>query len=340
MTLFVGPAASTGGPAIKNSITIKHLFPQGEVKLVNTYNRDVMSRVVCILKTALSRERQTIIAVSRKGRAVLWPIAYYKAKLNPEFKYALVCIGGTIAEEAQENSHLIDYMNNASVVAVETRGVASKLAGLGVASPYVMTNFVDDLAAKISVSPHGYRGQLRFVFLSSVRNKKGVGTMLAAFRLALSLGLDACLDIYGPIKSDFNPVLLEEIEEDEPILYKGVVPSNEVVNVLAKYDCFVFPSEYDTEGFPAVLAEAMAAGLPILASDVCYNTEIVHEGRNGWIYRSGDASALAELFIRCQKRRDELENMARNNSRDCLSYDAAKVIEGFHDALLAQGWSL
>ena len=164
--------------------------------------------------------------------------------------------------------------------------------------------------------------------------------LLTAFRSALSSGLSASLDIYAPIKTDFNSALLEGIREDEPIAYKGVVPSNEVVSVLADYDCFVFPSEYETEGFPAVLAEAMAAGLPILASDVSYNPEIVCNGKNGWIYRSGDISALATLFSQCGKQREELVEMARNNFEECLRYDAGKVVGDFRNALLALGWIL
>ena len=340
MTLFVGPVASTGGPAIKNSTTIKHLFPSGSVKIINTYKRDIWSRATSILRTAVSCEKQAIIAVSRKGRAALWPIAYRKAKLDPRFRYALVCIGGTIAEEAKDNRRYIEYMNNAAVVTVETNGVADELEKLGVISPHVMTNFVDNLLAKRPAVHPNRRGPLRFVYLSSVRNKKGIETMLAAFRSALSSGLTASLDIYGPIKTDFNPALLEGIGKDEPIAYKGVVPSEDVVSVLAGYDCFIFPSEYETEGFPAVLAEAMAAGLPILASDVSYNPEIVCNGNNGWVYRSGDASALADLLCQCEKRRGELDEMARNNFEECLRYDAGRVVGKLRNALLAQGWVL
>ena len=164
--------------------------------------------------------------------------------------------------------------------------------------------------------------------------------MVSAFREAVSFGLDASLDIYGPIKADFDRSILDGIGEGEPIAYRGAVPNAEVVGTLAGYDCFVFPSEYETEGFPAVLAEAMAAGLPILASDVCYNPEIVADGENGWLFPAGDAAALANLFSQCEERRDELARMAENNHEDCLRYDAAAVVGGFRLALEERGWSL
>lgn len=340
MTLFVGPVAETGGPAIKNSITLKYLFPKGGCSLVNTYGRNLLNRALGILKTAASRDRQVIVAVSRKGRAVLWPVIRRKAEADPSFRYALVCIGGTIADEARGNDNFIECMKGASIVAVETQGVAERLGALGVEGVYVMTNFVDDLASRrVPPRPLGSR-PLRFAFLSSVRDKKGVGTMVGAFREAIASGLDAFLDIYGPVRADFDRSILDGIGEGGPIAYRGVVPNAEVVRTLAEYDCFVFPSEYETEGFPAVLAESMAAGLPILASDVCYNPEIVVDGRNGWLFPAGDASSLARLFSRCDSSRDELARMAASNHEDCLRYDAASVVGGFRRALEERGWSL
>ena len=340
MTLFIGPVAETGGPAIKNSITLKYLFPEDGCSLVNTQGRDLASRLSSVTRTMASRDRQVIVAVSRKGRAVLWPIVHWKAKKNPSFKYALICIGGTVAIEASTNRRLVDSMQAASIVAVETRGVAEQLGDLGIGGAHLMTNFVDNLSARRRPPKPNEQGSLRFVFLSSVRNKKGVRTMLEAFRKALASGLDASLDIYGPIRTDFDCSVLEGIGEDEPIAYKGTVPNADVIGTLAAYDCFVFPSEYEAEGFPAVLAEAMAAGLPILASDICYNSEIVVDGRNGWIFPSGNGSALATLFARCGERREDLARMALTNSTDCLRYDAETVIGGFRNVLIERGWSL
>lgn len=340
MTLFVGPVAAAGGPAIKNSITLRHLDPGGRFEVVNTYSRSAANRAASILRARLSRDSQMVVAVSRKGRRLLWPLVASKAKGRPGFRYALVCVGGTIAEEAKADPRYVGYMNAASVVAVETEGVAEKLRGLGVRDPYVMTNFVDDLAARRMPRTRGFDGTLRYAFLSSVRNKKGVGTMLTAFREALFKGIDARLDIYGPVKPDFDRSLIDGIRSDEPIAYCGAVPNADVIDVLRNHDCFVFPSEYETEGFPAVLTEAMAASLPILASDVCYNPEIVREERNGWLYPAGNPSALASLFTRADADREALARMSATNAEDCLRYDAAVVIGGFRDVLLARGWVL
>jgi glycosyltransferase involved in cell wall biosynthesis len=66
----------------------------------------------------------------------------------------------------------------------------------------------------------------------------------------------------------------------------------ELAPVLARWDVFVLPSL--EEGFPMAVAEAMAAGLPVVATAVGGIPEIVEDGRTGYLVRSVDPAALAE----------------------------------------------
>jgi len=69
----------------------------------------------------------------------------------------------------------------------------------------------------------------------------------------------------------------------------------DVPSLLGTMDCFVLPSLW--EGFPIVLLEAMAAGVPIVATDIPGNDEAVSSGRNGWLVSPGDPSALAKKVL-------------------------------------------
>ena len=59
----------------------------------------------------------------------------------------------------------------------------------------------------------------------------------------------------------------------------------------AALDGFVFPSRQ--EGRSNAVAEAMAAGLPVVASDIPGNRELIEPGRTGLLFPAGDAGALA-----------------------------------------------
>ncbi len=67
-----------------------------------------------------------------------------------------------------------------------------------------------------------------------------------------------------------------------------------VADVLALLDLFVLPSL--TEGMPLALLEAMAAGVPVLATSVGGVPEVVRHGKTGWLVPAASSSALAEAI--------------------------------------------
>lgn len=70
---------------------------------------------------------------------------------------------------------------------------------------------------------------------------------------------------------------------------------SDVPALLQAADCFVLPSLY--EGMPLSLLEAMAAGLPVVASRIPGNEDLVVEGETGLLVPFGDADALGEAIL-------------------------------------------
>lgn len=66
----------------------------------------------------------------------------------------------------------------------------------------------------------------------------------------------------------------------------------DVGSLLSGFDLFVSPS--DTEGMPNAVMEAMAAGLPVVATRVGGTDEVVEEGSTGYLVERGDLAALTE----------------------------------------------
>jgi glycosyltransferase involved in cell wall biosynthesis len=69
----------------------------------------------------------------------------------------------------------------------------------------------------------------------------------------------------------------------------------DVPELLAASDSFVLPSLW--EGLPVALVEAMASGLPVIATDVSGTSQVMVAGETGWIVPPADADALAEAMI-------------------------------------------
>lgn len=70
----------------------------------------------------------------------------------------------------------------------------------------------------------------------------------------------------------------------------------DVAELLSAMDVFVFPST-GNEGVPQAVLQAMAAGLPVVASSLPSVAEVVREGETGLLFASGDGSALVEKVL-------------------------------------------
>ncbi|MCF1680003.1 MULTISPECIES: glycosyltransferase family 4 protein [Tetragenococcus] len=341
MTLFIGPIADTGGPAIKNKLLLKYLDPNYDFQVFNTYKRKKIDFIKIILQFTFSKEQQIIISVSKNGRRILYPIILLKKLKTKELKYITICIGGTIVEDALQHRTINKALQKSDMVSVETKTIKDNVEKkLLLNNVFFMPNYKEMNQLVYKEANTKYNFNLRFVFLSSVRNVKGVETMLKSFSKLLKEYPDASLDIYGPVRKDFNIQLLKDIEGNKNITYKGVVNNNQVVRTLSDYDVFLFPTEYDGEGFPAVIVEAYLAGLVVISSDKNYNTEIVKNKKNGWIFPAGDEKELLTVLKKCFNNIDELQIISKNNLAEAQLYNAEEVIGAFRNDLIKLGWKL
>ena len=106
-------------------------------------------------------------------------------------------------------------------------------------------------------------------------------------------------------KSDFIAIIVgegEDLQELKSMVNKyglnsfvkfyGRIPKTTLSELYTAADVFVLPST--SEGHSVALLEAMASGLPIVASDIEGNMESVEDGVNGLLFRTGNSECLAE----------------------------------------------
>lgn len=86
---------------------------------------------------------------------------------------------------------------------------------------------------------------------------------------------------------------------------------HDIADLLNIMDVFVQPSAV-REGLPAALAEAASAGLPMIATDIGGNCEIVKDGFNGFIVPPKDAARLAEKVLYLAQNPDERKRIGDN----------------------------
>jgi glycosyltransferase involved in cell wall biosynthesis len=113
--------------------------------------------------------------------------------------------------------------------------------------------------------------------------------------------------------------LAESLGVSDLIRYVGMVPYDKLEEAYQYSDVFVLTSL--SEGMPSVILEAMGCGLPVVASDVGGNNEIVHHGENGYLVQGDDVEGLAKYLTDLIDNKDRREVMGKKSRESSLQYD-------------------
>ena len=245
-------------------------------------------------------------------------------------------------EESFNNILSEKALKKADLITVETKGIKNNLeTKYALNNVHWMPNYKEVKATLDNCISDKYNTKnTRFLFLSSMRDVKGIKILIEAFNIVKKSGYDIQLDFYGPIKKDLSQEYLKEIKNTSGMNYCGEVKNENVLTVMSKYDVFVFPTEYSGEGFPAVLVEALMVGLPVIASDMNYNGEIIKDSINGFLFSIGNETELAEKMAYCCSHKEELKKISRDNVSESRQYDSSIVIEEYCNTLKKKGWPI
>lgn len=153
-------------------------------------------------------------------------------------------------------------------------------------------------------------GPLRLVTVGALAARKGQEYLIEALALLRQAGVDAKVELVGsgPDENMLRRKVAEHALIDR-VLFEG--EHTDPRPYLAHSDVFVLPSRQ--EGFSNALLEAMASGLPVVATDVGGNAEAIVDGRGGRIVPPGQSSALAEAIAELARDRSKRIEMGRFN---------------------------
>ena len=134
----------------------------------------------------------------------------------------------------------------------------------------------------------------KILYLGSLIPRKSVHTLVEAHHVLLRRGLSPTTAIVGagPEESSLKKLVAERSLTGIHLI--GQQSPGVIAEWLAQADVLVLPSL--SEGRPNVVLEAMANGVPVVASDVPGTREIVENERTGLLFRPGDAENLAECL--------------------------------------------
>jgi glycosyltransferase involved in cell wall biosynthesis len=172
--------------------------------------------------------------------------------------------------------------------------------------------------------------KIAVLYLGWVIRDKGVFELVEAF-LKLS-----DLDIELWVAGDGDDLLALKQQADsfnlKNIRFFGWVFNDQKMELLKKADIFVLPSYF--EGLPNALLEAMASGIPVIASNVGGIPDLIQNGKNGFLAEPRNPSVLSEkirLLAENRPLRKTFSEQAYTYVKDNHSFD--KAIAAFNEIL-------
>ena len=170
------------------------------------------------------------------------------------------------------------------------------------------------LREKLNIQPDDFV----FVFVGRIVSDKGINELIKAFSQLQTaenneqIGIKLLL--VGGLESDLdplNPETLAEINQNRDIISVGF--QQDVRPFFAISDALAFPSY--REGFPNVVMQAGAMGLPSIVSDINGCNEIIVEGENGLIIPSKNVEKLKEKMLTLARDKNLYIKLKENSRR-------------------------
>ena len=169
--------------------------------------------------------------------------------------------------------------------------------------------------------------------------RKGLPLLLEALPKVIKSIPSLELVVAGPgdptkILAKLDPVIARHIK------FLGRVSEDEKVDFLASLDLYLAPNT-GGESFGIILAEAMASGTPVLASNIPAFVDLLAVGDSGATFISEDPTDLALSLIELLKNPERLEELAEKGLSSAIRFDwgsvAAQIMSVYEVAMTGQG---
>lgn len=228
-------------------------------------------------------------------------------------------------------------LSNADAVIALTNDMKKKMQKLYMRDISVIPNgiFVKQFTVdynKLSV----LRKNKKLLFVGRLNPVKGVKYLIQTMNIIRNNGYNAKLTIVGDgeDKQELQQ-LVKDLNLGEYIDFIGRVENKEIPKYMANADIFVLPSL--SESFGIVNLEAMACGLPIVATRVGGLPEIIEDGVNGFLVEPRNSGQLAKKIILLLNDDKLRMKIKKTNKEKAEQYDWSNIIiqlEGIYSSVL------
>lgn len=230
------------------------------------------------------------VNVSQGGAKTLAPFISFFTKLFNK-KFIFRPFGGSLKDHYEKYSPFQKWLFDqtilqADILFLETAFLLDFFKKLG-ANAFQLPNSREIPEEKLIKKNPAFNK--RFVFVSHVKKSKGIDIILQTAKL---LDSSYTIHIYGPIK---EPKYKKQFQKNPA--YKGVLAKEKVAETLSNYDVLILPTFFEGEGYPGVIIEAYALGLPVITTRWKSIPEMVIDNKTALLIDPKSEEALLNSIL-------------------------------------------
>jgi len=277
---------------------------------------------------------------ARYARKLGVPLVFTYHTLYDQYVHYLPFAKTFSRELAQKISR--DFCNLCDLVIVPTDIVGDYLHDIGVLTPI---NRVPT-GIKISDYQEGDRRWLQrqykikpndkvLLFVGRLGKEKNIFFLMESFKiLSNSIGNTVLVLVGGGPEEEELRDKAVELGIEKKVIFTGTLSPEDVINCYASASLFVFPSVTETQGI--VIAEAKAAGLPVVAIKAYGVSEMVEDGVDGYLTELDQEqfASKVHMLLNNDNLKEEMSRKARHNVEKLSSTNCtARLIDSYQSLL-------
>lgn len=223
------------------------------------------------------------------------------------------------------------------VITVPTKIAADLIKNLGLKNPIIPISCGIDLT-RFNPKNNGAYLKKRYkipsvnpvvLFVGRLDKEKHIDVLLTAFSKILPHA-HAKLVITG--KGTERSILIKLAKKlgiEKQVIFTGFVADKDLPFLYRMADLFVIASIAELQSIATM--EAMASGLPVVAAKVMALPELVHDGKNGYLFNQGDVHTLANQVVEILKNTPLKKKMSAESLKIIKSHNIKKTIKSFEE---------
>lgn len=319
--LLIGPTLnsdpdSIGGTTVSFELLLSRARDEDYPVTVISVNRkqSMWQNALNVIASALiqiPKHRVVMLNANPRGAIVLAPIIAAYTRVFRK-RYVFRMFGGDLIEIYNDRPSILKFLLRKSIFSADLVYLQTKR----------MLDYFSDFSSSIRWLPTSRplvnsssrtRFTRRFVYIGQVKQNKGIDYLLEI----VANRSDISLSIYGPIlEPAYDNLRFSEC-------YGGVLNPSEVQSCLEQHDVLLLPTFHPGEGYPGIIIEALAAGVPVISTRWLAIPELVQHEYNGLLIATHSVAELDTAISSINK--DNYPRLSANALASASQFDSNSV---------------